>query len=878
MIRPNSVPKTTQGASLHSSETPSFTFNRQQEQSLVQLLRQCIETHLDAHEHIPVLVVENNQIYVIIETKHRDSETLKDLQRSLESDFPGYSLTTRTINFSTLSSPDERALYRNIYLSYPHVSGIDTINKVVATTTDVHDSCIDEELLARLHTLTGKEFSVTPSQTMRESKSLDVEAFSQVPQYVELQKIADLLWSEHSFYKPFSSISIDLSRSSIEIYSECQDENSLSFNRLFKRLEGQLHPATLSVVNDFSLRELGVFLHDLVPPQTLGYKVAQEGKTIVVSLVLTPSLKSQTKEISRLITEELRKYYRNEIVVSVSTTTPEFAEELFSDTRTQSPLFNEADVRQKIFTVMPTRHDLRKIQFYPDKGLTELTLTSPPPAEVVREVESLTGGAVKIKIIKLPEPNEVVENPVRWIKKYGEPLPYFSQQDEDTVTLFGHGGFLKVGGSSMLLNFFGLKILHDIGGTFASNTRNPLPKETTQEAQVAIVSHAHFDHTGDLLEAFLQGLSVPILATHSTAIAMYAVLEEQARIKGLPLSALEEVYKMVRIVPFHEPIRLADNLTVTFYPAGHLVGAALTRFEYQKKDGEVFSLLCTGDFKYGESRLHEKATVPPQSDIVISEGTYGTKEAPDRKLVEKEFFSQIQETVKRRGTALLPVLTLNRAQEVLSILDDSRSWFSKHQVPIHVVGSVIEKNQIYSYLSEANPQDFKPSVLATKPWRFNHHTAVSMPKKGWFNRALIDPTSPKVIVASGGMLIGQAEKLLKFFSESEKNLLLFTCYQAETTLGREILNYAEGVGPRPQGYKKIRIRVARSQLSGHSFGKETIAFLGKVVKPNGTVVLVHGEKNSLTELEEVLRSRGIGKNIILPKPHSTYDLLTTTDR
>lgn len=868
MIRSNSVPNFSQSAPLNTSDIPSPIFTRQQEHSFPQLLRQFIEEHLDAHEHIPVLAVDGNKIFLVVETKQRDPEVISQLYQKVAQQFPGYSIESRCITFSSLSSPDERALYRKLYLAYPQVSGIDVINKVVTTTAHFSTDAANQDLLTSLHALTGKSFSLTLSDEVAENEPL-----SYIRQSNELLKISELLWNEHSFNKPFNSFSVDLGQSRVEIYSEYEDRSSKTHLRLLKRIEEQLHPFTLSIVGDFSLRELGVFLHDLVPTQTLGYKVAQEGRSISINLLLESELQGQSETISALISEELSKHYRHEVRVSVTTSSSELAQEIFFDTKEQDSPLDEAQIRQKIFGIMPTRHDLRRVQFYPDKSLTELTLTSPPPAEVIHQIESLTGGAVSIKIIKLPVPNETVENPVRWLKQYGEPLPYFEEKQEENVTLLGHGGFLKVGGSSMLLNFFGRKILLDNGGYLTTNKRTPLPKETIREAEVAIISHAHFDHTGDLLDAALQGLSIPILTTHSTAIAMYAVLEEQARIKGLPPSIVEEVYKNVRIVPFNEPIRLADNLTVTFYPAGHLVGAALTRFEFEKDNGEVVSLLYTGDFKYGESRLHEKATLPPPSDIVIAEGTYGTKEAPNRKIVEKDFFAQIQDTVRRRGTTLLPVLSLNRAQEVLSILDDNRPWFSKYRVPIHVVGSVIEKNQIYSYLSEVNPQDFKSSALATKPWRFNHHTAVSMPKKGWFSQALIEPTSPKVIVASGGMLIGQAEKLLKFFSESEKNLLLLTCYQAETTLGREVLNYAEGIGPKPQGYKKFRMRVSRSQLSGHSSGKETIAFLEKIVKPSGTIVLVHGDKNALMELETELRSRGISKNIMLPKPRLVYDLM-----
>ncbi len=872
MTSSNFASNTNQRAPFKSPDPSPLSINRKTDQSFPQLVRQSFEQHLESHENISVLALDGNQVFVILETKHARPETLAVLNRVLTQDFHGYSLTIRTIEYSDLSSPNERALYRKLYLAHPQVSRIDTVNSALLINANINHCHTNEQLINDVRNHTGRHFTISPCTVANAPDTNHDLLPSTTEQYGELQRIADAIWNQHSFNQPFNSLSIDFGKSKIELNSEYNDGISSTCDRLLKRWERELHPYSLCVSHEFPLRELGAFLNDILPPNTLGYKVAQEGSKLLVNIIVEAEIGRQSDEINAYLTNELRKHYRHEVVVSVTRSTRELAEELFFDTEKSDFSLDEAQIRQQIYALMPTRHDLRKIRFYPERALTELTVTSPPPAKIIHRIESLTGGAVAIKTMKLPAPTEMVKNPVQWIKKYGEPLPYFEAKNEDTMTLLGHGGFLSVGGSCMLLNFFGRKILLDVGGYLNTNKRTKLPKETVHAAEFVVISHAHFDHTGDLLDAVLQGLSVPILTTHSTAIAMYAVLEEQARIKGLPPKVVQDVYKKVRIVPFYEPLRLANNLTVTFYPAGHLVGAALTRFEFEKDNGEVISLLYTGDFKYGESRLHEKATLPPPSNIVIAEGTYGTKEAPERTIVEKEFFAQIQETVKRRGTTLLPVLSLNRAQEVLSILDDTRGWFSRHRVPIHIVGSIIEKNQIYSYLSEANPNDFKPSVLVNKPWRFNHHTPVSKPKKGWFDPTLLNPSSPKVIVASGGMLIGQAEKLLKFFSESEKNLLLLTCYQAEGTLGREILDYAEGCGPKPKGYKKFRMRVSRSQLSGHSSGAETVAFLSKVVKPTGTVVLVHGEKNSLTELEATLRARGISQNIVIPKLRLTYDL------
>ena len=127
--------------------------------------------------------------------------------------------------------------------------------------------------------------------------------------------------------------------------------------------------------------------------------------------------------------------------------------------------------------------------------------------------------------------------------------------------------------------------------------RAPFPFDVWRLTCV-ILSHAHIDHSGRLALLRKAGYRDPILTTESTASLLRILLSDSGRIqeedarwkikrlekRGKDASWVTPLYSeaealavldQVETVEFDYPLRLDGVGTVTFVPAGHILGAAI---------------------------------------------------------------------------------------------------------------------------------------------------------------------------------------------------------------------------------------------------------------------------------------------------------------
>ena len=110
----------------------------------------------------------------------------------------------------------------------------------------------------------------------------------------------------------------------------------------------------------------------------------------------------------------------------------------------------------------------------------------------------------------------------------------------------------------------------------------------------AVISHSHGDHA-------TPG-NTNVYCTPATAAIMQLRLKKGAG-------------KDFFIKGFHEQFRL-NNVLLTFYPAGHILGSAMVLMEYKG-----FRYLYTGDFKLQEDLTCEPAELV-EADVLITETTF----------------------------------------------------------------------------------------------------------------------------------------------------------------------------------------------------------------------------------------------------------------
>ncbi len=170
------------------------------------------------------------------------------------------------------------------------------------------------------------------------------------------------------------------------------------------------------------------------------------------------------------------------------------------------------------------------------------------------------------------------------------------------------GGAGVVTGSKYLIDIGNFEFLVDCGlfqGGRKLRELNwdhfPMP---LGELEAVVLTHAHLDHIGYLPRLVKQGFNGPIYCTEATAsLAKILLLDsgklqeeeaEFARKKGYsrhddpqPLYTMddaESVFPLLVPKPFETPFSIHPAITVTFFHAGHILGASIVKFRFREKN------------------------------------------------------------------------------------------------------------------------------------------------------------------------------------------------------------------------------------------------------------------------------------------------------
>lgn len=187
-----------------------------------------------------------------------------------------------------------------------------------------------------------------------------------------------------------------------------------------------------------------------------------------------------------------------------------------------------------------------------------------------------------------------------------------------------------------------------------------------KRTKVSLVTHAHADHARRVADVtYCAEPSVPLLRRR---------LGEDLDIRG---------------VPFGEPLTFGET-TVSFHPAGHVLGSAQIRVERRagERAGEVW--VFTGDFKRDADPSCEPFELVP-CDTFITEATfalpvYRWQPGP---VVAREIFDWWQSMKASERPAVLFGYALGKAQRVLAEL----TAFTDEEVFVH--GAVDPLTELY---------------------------------------------------------------------------------------------------------------------------------------------------------------------------------------
>ena len=238
----------------------------------------------------------------------------------------------------------------------------------------------------------------------------------------------------------------------------------------------------------------------------------------------------------------------------------------------------------------------------------------------------------------------------------------------------------------------------------------------------AIVTHGHADHARSGHGA--------VLATPDTIAIMKARYGEDC---AASFQALD----------FGIPLAI-DAVTVTLYPAGHILGSAQVLLEYRGQ-----RIVVTGDYKRGADRTAQPFELV-RCDLLVTEATFGLPvfQHPDPNHEVARLLGSVAANPKRAH--VVGCYALGKAQRVISLLRQN-GWAA----PIYLHGAMIRLCALYEERGIALGE-LRPSLDASKA-ELAGQIVIAPPSaiKDRWSRRLPDPV---LAVASGWMSVKQRAK------------------------------------------------------------------------------------------------------------------------
>ncbi len=427
---------------------------------------------------------------------------------------------------------------------------------------------------------------------------------------------------------------------------------------------------------------------------------------------------------------------------------------------------------------------------------------------------------------------------------------------------------------------------------------NPLPIQISDIANV-VLTHAHLDHTGYLPKLATSGFAGQVWCTPATLDVTQYILRDSAHIQeedaltanrrhysrhkpALPLYSSEDAAKalgMFHVMDRHKKKVLPDDISFEYSNAGHILGSCSVRFEklFDPETGstsprEPISVLFSGDLGRENPIYLNPREAPPAADFVVCESTYGDKfhNAIDP---TEELFGIVKEVLASNAVLLIPAFAVDRAQELIFCLNNLIETGRIPAIPTYV-DSPMATSVTALYEKYCDEHRISPEELQSQDKNPLSFSSLKFTQTIDDSKRLNDLKGPAIIISASGMATGgRIMHHLANRLNRPDTIVLFTGYQAEETLGRELMNGAKTAmifGEKIPVAAKI---LTLTNFSAHSDQREIMDWLKQLPKAPKRIFLTHGEDGPRTVLKGVIEKE-LGWNVVLPKLNDIVDLTT----
>ncbi len=467
-----------------------------------------------------------------------------------------------------------------------------------------------------------------------------------------------------------------------------------------------------------------------------------------------------------------------------------------------------------------------------------------------------------------------------------------------------YGAAQKVPGSMFLLEFEdGYQALIDCGSEVEGGAAareeyryGNFPFDASR-VNVVILTHAHIDHSGQIPNLYEDGFEGQILCTSPTLDLTELLLYDAASLNVRAVKGVEKSRKkskksknietrglylsrqvetaMENFVPiaFEHRFKFKDDGFVTFYPAGHLLGAAHVVVEV--KEGEEWKKIgFSGDIGRHNFTLLPDPVPLPQVDYMVMESTYGLRNHEDEGDPVEIMEKIIREAcIDVKGRLIIPAFSVGRTQCMLFTLN--RLYYERDIAPIKVfTDSPLARASTKVYEKYRNRMNQATRDFYEESDSLFDFENLYYLESNRESQLVSTHAEPCIIISSSGMIKGgRVEYHIEKNIENPYATILMIGYANEDSVGGKLLSGDQKELHLRNKKLAVNAKIRKTDIfSGHGDLDDLLHFAqNQNPERLKKLFLVHGDLNAMLNFKQNLNERGYS-DVELPARNQTFEL------
>ena len=441
-----------------------------------------------------------------------------------------------------------------------------------------------------------------------------------------------------------------------------------------------------------------------------------------------------------------------------------------------------------------------------------------------------------------------------------------------------YGATKEVTGSCHVFKVSGVKIMIDCGMFQGSDEDKNEEAFYFEPASIdyLLVTHAHLDHIGRIPKLVKEGFKGKIYATSATMDLAQIILMDSAKImsedfqtryrkalrKGrekklskplyLPLD-VEKTFQSIEWVnpEYDKYYDLCEGVSFIYRNAGHILGSAFIELSYME-NSDSHTIVFSGDIGNNNGLVMPDLNKCDKTQSLYVETTYGDRDHRSIDETLKEFKDVVVKTLNNHGNVLIPSFAVERTQELLCILRDMYESGELPKCKVFLDSPMATKaTAVYrTYVEELTNKCQQNVEEDGTVFNFDSLIYTETPEA---SKGINDIKSRAIIIAGAGMCNGgRITHHFKHRIWNKRNAVVFVGFQAEGTLGREIVDGAKWINILGED---IIVKASIHTVNGFSAHADRDGIVEWIssMKDLKKVFLVHGELKSQKSFKKMLK-------------------------